>query len=189
MKQLQKGFTLIELMIVVAIIGILAAIALPQYQNYVTKSQVSRVMGEVSSLRVILEDCMSDGKTEIVTTLTGGVPEECLVNFSGSTLIGAAGDEVSINPDGSGGFDNALVASIGVGTDASYITAKFGKNASTALKTEAGVFLTMQRAAGTGSWFCGTDAAEKFRPAGCSMTVEEAEEAAAEAAEEEDPQE
>ena len=66
-NRVQKGFTLIELMIVVAIIGILAAIAIPQYQAYVAKSQINRVIGETSALRTAAESCLNEGRTEIVT--------------------------------------------------------------------------------------------------------------------------
>ena len=53
-------------MIVVAIIGILAAIAIPQYQNYIAKSQVSRVMSETGSMKTVVEDCILNGKTDKV---------------------------------------------------------------------------------------------------------------------------
>ncbi len=58
MKNTQQGFTLIELMIVVAIIGILAAVAIPQYQDFMAKSQMNRAYGEASSLRTGVEEAL-----------------------------------------------------------------------------------------------------------------------------------
>jgi type IV pilus assembly protein PilA len=57
------GFTLIELMIVVAIIGILASIAIPQYQDYVARTQLNRAYGEVGSLRGAVENGLMNGVT------------------------------------------------------------------------------------------------------------------------------
>jgi len=56
MKQVQKGFTLIELMIVVAIIGILAAVALPAYQDYTVRAKVSELMLAASSARTCITE-------------------------------------------------------------------------------------------------------------------------------------
>ena len=67
MKNMQKGFTLIELMIVVAIIGILAAVAIPQYQNYIAKSQITRVVGELSALKTAAEVAVTEGKKVVLT--------------------------------------------------------------------------------------------------------------------------
>jgi len=63
MKQAQAGFTLIELMIVVAIIGILAAVALPSYANYAKKAKVSELVLAASACRTTITEVLQSGQT------------------------------------------------------------------------------------------------------------------------------
>ncbi len=78
MKTMQKGFTLIELMIVIAIIGILAAIAIPQYQNYIARSEVQTSMADIRGYIVAIED---------FTARYGAIPSiytnDTLINYNG----------------------------------------------------------------------------------------------------------
>src|SRR5262245_61178351 len=66
MKQLQKGFTLIELMIVVAIIGILAAVALPAYQDYTIRAKMSEVILGMSACRTSITEVYQSGPATLI---------------------------------------------------------------------------------------------------------------------------
>ena len=72
MKTIQKGFTLIELMIVVAIVGILAAIALPAYQDYIARAKISEPLAKLDELKLgVTEYVASNNATPIDGTEAG----------------------------------------------------------------------------------------------------------------------
>lgn len=142
MKQVQQGFTLIELMIVVAIIGILAAIALPAYQDYTARAQMTEAMS------------LSGGaKTAVAETWqsTGAWP----------TSNASAGLAPAANITGT------YVSQVAVGNNGE-ITATL-KGASPVVAGLQGKYLRLSPADAIGSvtWTCSSDADDKYLPAGC----------------------
>jgi len=101
MRTIQKGFTLIELMIVVAIIGILAAVALPAYQDYTIRAKVSELILAASGFKTSISEraqtdsTLASAGSGLTVTPTGKVSSGSVSN-SGLVKIGGAGTATSV---------------------------------------------------------------------------------------------
>lgn len=151
-----SGFTLVELMIVIAIVGLLAAIAIPQYQLYVLKTQVHRVMIESGALRANVEHCISNGNS-----IVGGAAGQCDPGAVGSNLL-AGGSQVGATLGSGTGVPQVSSPLI---TFPITITSTFGGSSSPVL-TGVPTTLIWTRDVG-GSWVCTTTAPVNVRPQAC----------------------
>jgi type IV pilus assembly protein PilA len=104
MKRVQQGFTLIELMIVVAIVGILAAIALPAYQDYVVRSRVTEALTIADSLKTLVGENAANGKALASGFPAAGYPAtDNMVALTAADISGAGAITVTTTPKAGGG--------------------------------------------------------------------------------------
>lgn len=154
MKKLQQGFTLIELMIVVAIIGILAAVALPAYQDYTIRAKMSEIILAMSACRTSITEVYQTGGTPPGASNWG-------CEAVTSKYVGA------LNTDDNG-VVTALVQNISASVDGSSVTLlpliAAGVPASTGLNMGQGLY----------GWTCGdrtvTNVGLKYLPGSCRGT-------------------
>ena len=134
MKRIQKGFTLIELMIVVAIIGILAAVALPAYQDYTIRARVSEGLVQASGIKTtVAENIAANGGTVAAsgncaganTSVGGEVTTLACDDATGAITVTmsakAAGASFTLTPTAAAGSPTSWACAAAGTTDAKYL--------------------------------------------------------------------
>ncbi len=150
MKRIQRGFTLIELMIVVAIIGILAAIAIPQYQDYIARSQVGEALSLMDGLKTPIGECVN---------LSGGDLSVCSIGDPSQ----AAGSLPKAKGDTTGNYVADVDVQLGV------MTATMKAAAPTSALVQSGTVTMTPNAANPASlvWTCTSSLDNKYVPSIC----------------------
>jgi type IV pilus assembly protein PilA len=156
MKQLQKGFTLIELMIVVAIIGILAAVALPAYQDYTIRAKMSEVILGMSACRTSITEVYQSGPATVVPANGWGC------EYGGTTATKYVAN-VSTNANG-GVFATVQNISNSVNTSVVTLIPLASANVTATLQTGNSMALYGWRCGLTGD---GTTVPPKYLPGSC----------------------
>ena len=108
MQRIQKGFTLIELMIVVAIVGILAAIALPAYQDYVIRSKMSEAVAALAACKTSVQEYASTKSVFPATTSASGC-STVASQYLASLSIGASDGVITAGTTNTGAGDCDLI--------------------------------------------------------------------------------
>jgi prepilin-type N-terminal cleavage/methylation domain-containing protein len=118
MKRVQQGFTLIELMIVVAIIGILAAIALPAYQDYTRKARFAEAVSVGNAYKLGVAECLNNGTVIASCDInSNGIPAAPATMPANVASIGVVDGVITITATANaGGYTSVLTPALDNGT-------------------------------------------------------------------------